>query len=99
MLSYFGLSNDPSEKLSKKPSIYGKFAATYLQRGGGISRLEDMKSLLVEQDAKIKKLAKQEDQLSKSKNDLPITREEVLEVLGFTSKLNEIKEYLNKILG
>lgn len=108
LLSYFGLSKDPSEKFSKEPSIFGKYEASYFQRGGSgssssSSRLEDIKNLLTEHknllvthNKEIKKLTEQVERLSDNKHDIPISRKEVVD---FTSKLMEIEEYLRKILG
>lgn len=111
MLSYFGLSKDPSEKFSKASSLFGKYGTTYFQRGGSgsssSSRLEDIKNLvneinnkamnlLVKNNEEIKMLTEQVEKLSNNKHDIPISRKEVLD---FTSKLIEIEEYLKKILG
>lgn len=112
MLSYFGLSKDPSEKFSKAPSYFGKYCTTYFQRGGSSgssssNRLEEIKNLineinnkamnlLVKNNEEIKKLTEQIDKLSKNKHEIPISRKEVVD---FTSKLIEIEDYLRKILG
>ena len=113
LLSYFGLSKDPSDKFSKGPSVFGKYCATYFYRSesnptsSNRNKVEEMKNLLIEHNAKIlnllsknneevKKLAEEVKRLCDNKHDIPISRKEVLD---FTSKLGEIEEYLRKILG
>lgn len=101
LLSYFGLSKDPSDKFSKGSSVFGKYCATYFYRGENSSsssknKLEELKDLLTQQNANIKRLAEMVGRLCDNKHDIPISRQEVLD---FTTKLVEIEEYLRKILG
>ena len=90
LLSFFGLSKDPSEKLSKSPSIYNRYY-TFVKKGNDIEIeiLRDIKKLLVKQNAKIEGLEAQISQLRNTKFD-----NEALDL-----KLKEIEEYLKKILG
>ena len=90
LLSFFGLSKDPSEKLSKSPSIYNRYY-TFVKKGSDIEIeiLRDIKKLLVKQNAKIEGLEAQISQLRNTKFD-----NEALDL-----KLKEIEEYLKKILG
>ena len=90
LLSYFGLSKDPSEKLSKSPTIYNRYS-THVKKGSDteIEILKDIKKLLVRQNAKIEGFEAQIAQLRNSKYD-----NEALDL-----KLNGIEDYLKKILG
>lgn len=90
LLSYFGLSKDPSEKISKSPTIFNRYS-NYVRKGSEIEIeiLKDIKKLLVRQNAKIEGLEAQISQLRNTKYD-----NEALD-----KKLNEIEEYLKKILG
>lgn len=97
LLSYFGLSKDPSIQLSKDHSIYGQFSNFF--EGGdkrAATTLGEIQKLLVSQSAKLERLEARINHLDQDRNETPITR---IEVLNFTSKLNEIQEYLRKILG
>ena len=86
-MSYFGLSKDPNENLSKTKSVYDKFST--LLGGRDNQKLEDLKTLLIE---KIDRIEEKINHLEK----IPIDRNEVLD---FTNKLIEIEDYLKKILG
>lgn len=90
LLSYFGLSKDPSEKLSRTPPIFNRFNNS-VKKGSDIEIeiLKDIRKLLVKQNAKIEGLEAQMSQLRNTKYD-----NEALDL-----KLNGIEEYLQKILG
>lgn len=90
LLSYFGLSKDPSEKHSKSPSIFNRYNTSF-RRGSDveIEILRDIKELLKQQNANIKKLEVQLSQLRNAKYD-----NEAIDL-----KFKEIIEYLKKILG
>lgn len=88
LLSYFGLSKDPSEKLSMTPRVFDKFS-TFYKRQNEFEILKDIKNLLIKQNERIERLDDKINHLSSKKSESHI----------FTSKLNEIEEYLKKILG
>lgn len=88
LLSYFGLCKDPSEKLSKTPRVFDKFS-TFYKRQNEFEILKDIKNLLIKQNERIERLDDKINHLSSKKSESHI----------FTSKLNEIEEYLKKILG
>ena len=98
LLSYFGLSKDPSEQFSKNNSVFKNFNSNF-ERGENraYENLEELKrELLWTQNEKLDFLEEKINFLSQKRDLIPITRDEVLD---FTSKLNNIEEHLRKILG
>ncbi|AMN10077.1 aphid transmission factor [Angelica bushy stunt virus] len=96
LLSYFGLSKDPSEKFSKEPTVYNKFRNLFSDRG----RDKDLQPLLEKTYDKLSnldnKIEKQDIDLKKLINREPVSRKEIED---FSREIKEIKEKLVAILG
>lgn len=92
LLHYFGISKDPSEKLSKGPTAFNQFSKDYpsLKQGGedNTKVLKELKTLFENLNSKIKNLEEKIDSLKKTdgNNDL-------------SKQLKNIEESLKKILG
>lgn len=115
LLSYFGLSKDPSEELSKEPSIFKKFFKDFKdspsssKEGGDISKvLKNLQDLIEKQDSKVKNLEEKLDQLLKRtpeqvvkevKEDLTNKFKDILRKDDLENKLKEIKDLLKQIIG
>lgn len=96
LLSYFGISKDPSEE-SKTSNVFRHFHKTFLrEEEAKKNNFEEIKILLKKQIEKSDLLEAQLNNMFAKRNDVPISRDEVL---NFTSKLTEIEVYLKKILG
>nr|QVW10193.1 putative aphid transmission factor [Atractylodes mild mottle virus] len=99
LLSYFGLSKDPSEDFSKEPSVFKKFfkdIPSSSNEGENIEKtLDNLKDLIEKQNSKIKTLEEKIDQLAKQ------TPEKVVNDLrdNLKKNLEEINDNLKKILG
>lgn len=103
LLSYFGLSKDPSEDFSKDPSVFKKFFKDFplstFKRGGDKENkakvLEDLKSLIERQNSKLEDLEQKINDLKD--NSAKENVEELKQDLK--KRLDHIDENLKKIIG
>ncbi|ALD49087.1 ORF2 [Atractylodes mild mottle virus] len=99
LLSYFGLSKDPSEDFSKEPSVFKKFfkdIPSSSNEGENVEKtLDNLKDLIEKQNSKLKNLEEKIDQLAKQ------TPEKAVNDLrdNLKKNLEEINDNLKKILG
>ncbi|AFP95347.1 aphid transmission factor [Soybean Putnam virus] len=104
LLSYFGLSKDPSEDYSKDPSVFKRFfkdlPSTSFKKGGDKKDkneiLEKLTSLIEKQGTKLRDLESKIDNFVKndaSKDDIKDLRIDV------RRRLDSIDESLKKIIG
>lgn len=102
LLSYFGLSKDPSEEFSKNSSIFNKFSKDHPSSSRGDSQssdLKDLKNLLERQNSRILDLEKKIDSLAKDL-DKNVAKSDIENLNSDLRKqLKEIDESLKKILG
>lgn len=103
LLSYFGLSRDPSEKFSKEPSVFNNHKKLFLDRG----KDKDLQPLLEKIYDNLSNLSAKTEKLDNKIENLEINLQKLInrepvfskEIEDFSKDIKEIKEKLVAILG